>query len=186
MWCVPDPSSALVCLSLLPCARYWCARRTDNLGRISTHAVRVTTPLHIPCPSIFSPCPPPSSPFTNHNLTTHDLFLFLHLLPPSNSTRLPACIQHPVPCIDCSAARLHRPKPKPEPKPAPARHRKTHSETRSSRSLLYRSVHTLESTPNLQPVCLDSSCSRGITRPSSRPPPPMTSARPLAFIFALQ
>lgn len=159
MWCMPDPPLS-VSVPESTTLRSVLVRATDrqpwktlNARSQSDDALAHPVSLYFLFPSTsLEPF------FANHNLTTHDLFPFLHLLLPSNSTHFPACIQHPVPCIDCSAARLHRPKPKskpePEPKPAPARHRKTHSETRSSRSLLYRSVHTLESTPNLQPVCL--------------------------------
>lgn len=152
----------------------------------------MTTPLHILSRVPRFPLPvhlPRALSRTTHNLTTHDLFPFLHLLLQSNSTHFSACIQHSIQylaLIVLPPASTDRPKPKPEPKPAPARHRKTHPETRSSRSQLYRTVHTFR--VNAQPTIgvSASSCSRGITRPSSRPLPPMTSARPLAFIFALQ
>ena len=148
----PGPSFTLVCLSLLPCARYWCARQTAGQDRtrkdthislsFSTHAVRVTTHPCTSCPSISSSCPPPSSPLNEPQPDNSRSFPFPHLLLQFNSTPSPpAYIRHPVPCIDCSAARLHRPKPKPEPKPAPARHRKTHSETRSSESLPLPYIH---------------------------------------------
>lgn len=112
VWCVPDPSSTLVCLSLLPCARYWCARqRETHTQALSTHAASQ------------------SDDALAHPVSVYFLFLSTCLEPfhepqPDNSRSFPVpsfatpvqldtlprlhTAQHPVPCIDCSAARLHR------------------------------------------------------------------------------
>lgn len=149
--------SALVCLSLLPCARY----STGQDGQdTQLNAVRSDDALAHPRPSISSSCLPPSVPFTNHILTTHDLSCSLiYYCLPSRSTPLSL---HTVPCIDCSAPPPTGPGPSPSPSQSlslsqsPSQPRPGARDPLQRRHLtsLYSTVHTLESTPNLQPVCL--------------------------------
>lgn len=124
-------------------------RREDKTQRNARHAVRVTTHPCTSRPSISSFCLrlrlPPSIPFREPQPDNSRSFLFLHLLPHSDSTLSPPAYSTQYLALivlpPASTGPTRSPKPEPEPEPAPARHRKTHSETRSSKSLPLPYIH---------------------------------------------
>lgn len=93
--------------------------RQDSLSILNARSQSDDVTLAHPVPLLPLPVCLPRAPFREPQPDNSRSFLFLHLLLQPNSTRLRLHTASPVPCIDSSAARLHRPEPEPEAQASP-------------------------------------------------------------------